>query len=133
MTIIFFVFSLITFLFTSFTTSFRLQSINRTVIYMPVQIFETAIYIVNIDETKGLYFNKTTLMINISNYLEENLPKYMENYSFTLYYYNQTDQSICTGDKCNAVEVTVTGHYAYHFKYSRSVAYEIHKGAKYGK
>lgn len=132
MTIIFFVFSLITFLFTSFTTTFRLQSINRTIMYMPVQIFETAINIVNIDETKGLYFDKQRLVANLENYFEENLPKYMKDYSYTLYYYNQKDQSICTKSKCDAVEVTVTGHYAYNFKYTRSVAYEIHKGAKYG-
>ena len=99
---------------------------------MPVQLFETAISIVNIDETKGLYFNKTKLVENLNYYFEENLPKYMKDYSYTLYYYNQTDQSICTGDKCSAVEVTVTGHYAYNFRYTRSVAYEIHKGAKYG-
>lgn len=132
MTIIFFVFSLITFLFTSFTTSFKLQSINRTVIYMPVQLFETAIDIVNIDENEYLYFNKIKLQNNLDDYLEENLTKYMKDYEYSLYYYNQSDESICTSDKCSAVEVMVTGHYAFNFSYSRCVAYEIHKGAKYG-
>ena len=132
MTIIFFVFSLISFLFCSFTTSFKLQSINRTVIYMPVQIFETAIDIVNINETEGLYFNKTKLQNNLDDYFEQNLTKYMKDYEDTLYYYNQEDWSICTSDKCDAVEVMVEGHYAFNFTYRRFVDYEIHKGAKYG-
>ena len=99
---------------------------------MPLEIFETAIPTINLDETEGLYFNKSRLNNNISNYLSNKLENFMSDYTYSLYYYNQSDHSICTANKCNAVEVTVSGHYAFKFAYSRSVRYEIHKGAKYG-
>lgn len=99
---------------------------------MPVEVFETAIPLVNVDISQGLYFDKTKLNKNVNNYLQSKLTGVMKDYTYSLYYYNQEDESICTSDKCNAVEVTVNGHYAYNFTYTRSVNYEIHKGAKYG-
>ena len=132
MIILLFVFTLTTFLFSSFTISLKLQTINRAIIYMPIEIFETSIQVVNIDETENLYFDKNLLDTNVNRYLEEKLSNVMKDYSYSFYYYNQDDGSICTSGKCNAVEVTVSGHYAYNFSYSRSVNYEIHKGAKYG-
>lgn len=132
MIILLFVFTLTTFLFSSFTISLKLQTINRAIIYMPIEIFETSIQMVNIDETENLYFDKNLLDTNVNRYLEEKLSNVMKDYSYSFYYYNQDDGSICTSGKCNAVEVTVSGHYAYNFSYSRSVNYEIHKGAKYG-
>ncbi len=98
---------------------------------MPIEIFETAIPLANTDISQGLYFDKSKLNQNVSNYLQSKLTKCMKDYSYSLYYYNQADESICTSDKCNAVEVTVDGHYAYNFSYTRSVSYEIHQGARY--
>ena len=132
MIIMFFIFAFTAFLFSSFTISFKLQTINRAIIYMPVEVFETAIPLVNVDISNGLYFDKTKLNKNVNNYLQSKLTGVMKDYTYSLYYYNQEDESICTSDKCNAVEVTVNGHYAYNFTYTRSVSYEIHKGAKYG-
>ena len=132
MIVMLFVFALTSFLFSSFTISFQLQSINRAIVYMPKEIFETAIPLVNVYYVDSLYFDKTKLNSNVNEYLQSKLPKLMKDYSYSLYYYNQEDQSICTSDECNAVEVTVSGHYAYNFSYTRSVCYEIHKGAKHG-
>ena len=132
MIVMFLVFTLLSFLFSSFTISLKLQTINRAIIYMPVDIFETSINVVNIDESEGLYFNKSRLTSNIDNYLVNKLDGVMRDYSYELYYYNQEDKSICTSDKCDAVEVTVTGHYTFNFFYERSISYEIHKGARYG-
>lgn len=99
---------------------------------MPIEIFETAIPITNINEDEWLYFDKAKLNNNLSTYLENKLSNIMSDYSYSLYYYNQNDGSICTSNKCNAVEVTVTGHYSFNFPYSRSISYEIHKGELYG-
>ena len=132
MIVLLFVFAFTSFLFSSFTISFQLQTINRAIVYMPVEVFETAIPLVNIDLSQGLYFDKTKLNKNVDAYLQSKLSKTMKDYTYSLYYYNQEDESICTSDKCTAVEVTVNGHYAYNFAYTRSVKYEIHKGAMYG-
>ena len=99
---------------------------------MPIEIFETAINVANIDEAEGLYFNKSRLNSNLNKYFQKTISPALKDYSYSLYYYNQEDGSICTSEKCNAVEVTVTGHYSFNFTYLRTVNYEIHKGEKYG-
>ena len=132
MIVMFFVFIFITFFFSSFTISLKLQTINRAIIYMPKEVFEMAIPVVNIDESEWLYFDKSRLDENIANYLEEKLTVVMPDYTYTLYYFNQEDESICVNDKCNAVEVTINGHYAFNFLYTRSIKYEIHRGSQYG-
>lgn len=131
MIIMLFVFSLTAFLFSSFTISFQLQTINRAIIHMPVEVFETAIPLDNVDISQGPYFDKTKLSINVRNYLQSKLSTCMKDYTFSFHFYNQTNQSICTSGKCDAVELTVSGHYFYNFSYERTINYEIHKGAKY--
>ena len=131
MTIMLFVAALTVFLFSSFTLSFRLQTINRVVMYTPVELFETAIPIVE-KETRGLYFSKEKLRSNLQNYYDKNLSNVLEDYTMSLYFYNQGDGSICTKTTCDAVEVTVEGRCFLTFNYSRTVSYEIHKGAKNG-
>ena len=132
MIVLLFVFTFLSFMFSSFTLSYRLSTINQVVIYTPIEIFEKSISLVNLDEHHTLSFDKTLLRTNLKNYYDENLHNVFKNYSLDLYYYNQSDGSICTSDKCDAVEVTVSGAYMYSFRYSRSVKYEIHKGAAYG-
>ena len=132
MIVLLFVSALTAFLFSSFAISLNLQAINRSIIYMPKEVFETAIPLVNIDEEEGLYFDKAKLSDNIETYLDNNVYPRMKNYRYSLYFYNQENHSICVRDQCNAVELTVTGTYVFNFKYRRSVSYEIHQGAKYG-
>lgn len=125
------VISLIIFLFSSFTLSYRLQTINRIVINTPVEIFELSIPIVNIDES-NLYFDKKKLETSVLQYYQNNLSDYFKTYDVSFYYYNQSDESICVNDQCNAVEITIDGIYMFNFHYERTINYEIHKGAKYG-
>ena len=119
------------FLFANFTLTYRLQTINRAIINTPLELFELAIPLVNIDE-ENIYFDKIKLEAGILNYYEETIEDQFKSYDVEFYYYNQSNHSICVSDKCNAVEITVSGNYFLNFTYERSINYEIHKGAKYG-
>lgn len=119
-------------MFSCFTATFHLQIVNRAVIYAPIEIFESSIEIIDIDDTDNLYFNKNLLINNLDSYFERTIKSHLTTYSVEKYFYNQVDGSICVNDKCDAVEVTVTGNYSYFFNYSRSISYEIHQGERYG-
>ena len=126
-----FVISLTLFLFSSFTLSYRLQTINRVVINTPISIFESSISLLHYIEEHNLYFDKEALRKNLINYYDENLEKVFKDYEMTLYFYNQESQSICVSDQCDAVKVTISGNIFFQMEINRSVNYEIHKGAKY--
>ena len=128
MIIILFVIALTLFLFSSFTVSYRLQTINRVVIYTPSEIFELSIPILSYEGSTGIHFDKNELQGRLKTYYDDNLKKVLPNYTMDLYFYNQNDQSICTSDSCQAVEVTISGTYMMVFKVSRSISYEIHRG-----
>lgn len=120
------------FMFNSFTATFHIQTVNRAVIYTPIEIFEASIKIVNIEDEDNLYFDDNLLINNLQNYYSDTISSHLTNYTVSTYFYNQADGSICVSGKCNAVEVTIHGTYSYFFEYDRSITYEIHKGAKYG-
>ena len=133
MIILLFVIALTLFLFSSFTVSYRLQTINRAIIYTPIEIFELSAPIIDLDEGENPRFDKVELRNRLKNYYDNKLKDVFPNYEMTLYFYNVYDGSICTYEYCSGVEVTISGRYMFTFNYSRSVSYEIHKGGSYGK
>ena len=131
MVLLAFVIALTTFMFASFTLTYRLQTINRAIINTPLEIFELSIPLVNIDE-ENPYFDKDQLESRAISYYQSTIEKQFKTYDVDFYYYNQTDKSICVSDRCNAVEITISGNYFLNFNYEKSIYYEIHKGTKYG-
>ena len=121
---------LIGFMFNVFTLSIRLTSLNRIINNTPVQLFENSIPL--IDGENNLYFDKTVLYNNLLNYYNSALKRHTKTVNVNLYFYNQEDQSICVSNECDAVEVNVYGKCVLTFQYSRTIFYEIHKGARYG-
>ena len=119
------------FLFSSFSTYYHLSYVNKTVVYTPIEIFESSITIVNPKDEDNLCFDKTTLKTKADNYYLTNLNGHLTQLSIHYYYYNQSDHSICTTSYCNAVEIVVSGKYSFFFDYSKKVSYEIHRGRAY--
>lgn len=119
-------------MFNCFTVSFHLQNANKAVIYTPIEVFEASLVVVNRNDETNLYFDRLVLSNNLSNYYSKTISNYLDSYSFNLYFYNPDNGSICLGDNCNAVEVSVSGTYMQLFNYSRKIKYEIKKGYLYG-
>ena len=119
-------------MFSSFTTSYHLQTANRAIIYAPIELIESSLEIINKANDKNLYFDKALLIENLDNYYHKQLKGHLDNITTQYYFYNQNDQSICVSDNCAAVEITVRGSYSFFFNYQRTVSYEIKKGAVYG-
>ena len=119
-------------MFTCFTVSLDLQVVNKAVIYTPLDVFETSLVLVNREDETNLYFDKLLLKNNLANYYQKTISDHLDSYSFNLYFYNPENGSLCTGDSCNAVEVSVDGKYMQVFNYSRTIKYEIKKGYLYG-
>lgn len=130
MILIFFSATLIACSYSFFSVVTRLQCVNRIIANTPIDIFEKSIPL--IDDETDLHFDKDKLYYSLNEYYSNNLRKYINSYHLELYYYNQIDQSICTDDNCNAVEVDVSGTSVFSFRFHRTLTYEIHKGAQYG-
>ncbi len=110
-----------------FTFTYRINGINRVMFNMPISIFEAAIPLVQNNKEHIIYFDKDYLRLELTSYIDKSIYKYTDRYSLDLYYYDQDDYSICRGDYCNAVEVTLNARITLFDDYSKTMRFYIHK------
>ena len=72
--------------------------------------------------------NKEILVSNLDNYYDKMLPRYCKNYEVSYYFYNKEDESMCTSNYCNSIEVSVTAYLNLNYTYNRVMFYELKKG-----
>ena len=111
--------------FNFFMMSYQVNGVNRLVMNAPIALFETAIELMDINETNGPIFNKETLENNLTSYFDYSLPHYTDEYEVGFYYYNPSDHSVCIDDNCKAVEVSVTASFIFAYPYRKTMFYEI--------
>jgi len=107
--------------FSFFAFYIKVDTINRAVIYTPLEIFETSIPISQLEENEA-YFEKNKIETKLKYYYDTSIKS---NYSLSTFYYNQSDNSICVNGKCDAVEVTVEAYITSFYTYHRVMFYEI--------
>lgn len=111
--------------FNFFAISYQINGVNRLFIGMPMSIIETAIDLYEIDETNGPYFIKSILEDNVNHYFSFHMVRYTDDYDLEIYYYNPTHYSMCTSDKCHAVEITMDAYLTIDYHYHKTMRYEI--------
>lgn len=110
-----------------FTFTYRINGINRVMFNMPISIFEASIPLAQDTSEPILYFDREYLLSELTSYVDKSIYKYTDRYSLDLYYYDQDDYSICRGDYCNAVEVTLNARITLFDDYSKTMRFYIHK------
>ena len=111
--------------FNFFMVSYQVNGINRLVTGMPIALYETAINMFDINEETGPYFDKITLEDNLTSYFDFHMPRYVDDYDISFYYYNIADHSISFSNQPKAVEVTVRASLVMFNDYQRTMFYEI--------
>ena len=120
-------FVVVFFSFNFFMLSYQVNGINRLVTSMPLSLFETAIEMLDIDETNGPHFDKAELENNLTSFFDYHLPRYTNSYTVDYYYYNAVDHSIDMDDEYQAVEVKVNADLILFKRYQKSMYYEIRR------
>ena len=111
--------------FNFFMMSYQINGINRLVMSAPMSLYETAINVFDIDEETGPYFDKEILEENITSYFTFHMPRYTDDYELDFYYYNPSDHSLDMNDEVKAVEVTLEADIVLHYRYQKTMYYEI--------
>ena len=111
--------------FNFFMMSYQINGINRLVMSAPMSLYETAINVFDIDEETGPYFDKEILEENITSYFTFHMPRYTDDYDLDFYYYNPSDHSLDMSDEVKAVEITLEADIVLHYRYQKTMYYEI--------
>ena len=77
--------------FQCFTITYRLNGINRTLLEIPLSIFEVAIPLVREDDETTLYYDKDYLINELTYYFDNKLPFYTDDYDVKYYFSNTGD------------------------------------------
>lgn len=110
--------------FNFFMISYQVNGVNRLITGAPLSLFETAIVVFDIEET-GPYFDKEMLEENLTSFFDYHLPRYVNQYNLTFYYYNIENHSLNMSDEPRAVEVTLSAELVLSKHYQKTMYYEI--------
>ena len=111
--------------FNFFMISYQVSGINRLVLGVPMSLFETSLIMYDIDEDSGPIFDKEILVENITYYFDYHMPRYVDNYDLSFYYYNAFDHSMNLSENVQAVEVTISASLMLNYHYQKTMYYEI--------
>ena len=100
------------------------SGVNRTFLSMYKGVLESSVSQVDLDGNLSPvpYFNKEKLEYYVTLYFDENLDRYVTHYTFSIYYFNEEDDTICTSKYCTAVKISLecTINYLFHYLKARN-------------
>ena len=113
--------------FSSYALAYQINGINRVVISTPATIFETSIYHNVNEEHPRVLMSKKLVSQKLENFYQCEIPRFTEDFTYELYFYNKEDESMCVEDNCNAVEIVFDATLVYNYQYHRVIHYEVYK------
>lgn len=117
--------------FQVFSLTYQVSGIKRTVINIPMEIFENSIPFMEQENNKFVgYFDKEILESLLSNYFDDNLIKYTDKYEIKYFYYQTSDGLFCKGDYCDGIKVNVKANIIFSFTIEQKMFYEIKEVVK---
>ncbi len=104
------------------------SGINRTFQNMYRGLIEASIAFV---DEKGepieAYFKKDVLEKYATNYLKENLARYVTHYKASIYYFDKENQVVCTSSYCRSVKISLDCEINYFFHYTKARNFYINQ------
>ena len=105
--------------------SYEINGVNRIVLSAPLSLYETAINMYDINETKGPFFDKEILEDNITSYFDFHLYRYVDEYQLDFYYYLPKNHALDMTNEPRAVEITISAELVLSTSYQKTMFYEI--------
>lgn len=114
--------------FQCFTITYRLNGINRTLMEIPLSIFEVAVPLAQENDEIVIYFDQEYLINELTYYFDNKLPFYTSNYDLNYYFSNTGETSMCIEGNCSAIEISLDAEVVFFTRYQKTARYEIREG-----
>lgn len=104
------------------------SGVNRTFQIMYRGLVEASIAFADENgEPVEAYFKKNVLEQYVTNYLEDNLTRYVTHYKAAIYYFDKENQVVCTSSYCRSVKISLDCEINYFFHYSKARNFYINQ------
>lgn len=109
------------FSFQFFTLNFSIQGLNRAIIYTPIELMMMDVS----SDGHKVSFTTDDIESHLVEYYDKTLSRYVKDYDISFYFYNRDDESICTSNYCDGVEITIDAKLMLTYNYHRVMFYEL--------
>ena len=123
MVIIFFALIFAMLMFTFSFGAYSMNGINRTVMYIPMEMFQKNVYVLEKNDTSFFYFEEIKLKNDLTEYFTR-LEKYTNDYTLTIMFTNaqgKLDLSL----RHQGVRITVNATAYFDYNYKKTMFYHV--------
>ena len=114
--------------FSSFFTYQSVHSIDRAVMYIPIEIFQNNTMTLNYNgNVEDFYFDKNGLKNDLDSYFEASLKNHVRNYHIEYFFFNSYLGQVCVSSKCAGIKICVESEVFYGYRYQKSTYYAIRR------
>ena len=111
--------------FSFFFVTTSMNAVNRAVLYIPIELIQKNVNILDVNDESDLYFNKSDLKTDLDKYFQNSLEKYVISYEVTYTFTNQEGSMVCISTKCQGVKISVNANICFDAHYEKSMFYSI--------
>ena len=111
-------------MFSFYFTGTSMNSVRRAILYLPIELIQKSVSLLEFEDENSLYFNDAVLRDNLTTYFDVTVKPHVHDYQFLCIYFDHNDK-FCIGNHCQKVRITVIANLYFGAKFSNGMTYEI--------
>lgn len=108
-----------------FTINYKFSVFSKTLLNIPMSIFEMSIPTDRIPTVNRLYYDKKMLQKYVNEYFDDNISDLCGDYQLLYFYFSTDDNLYCKTSYCDGVRITLSAYVFMGIKYENTMSYYI--------
>lgn len=108
-----------------FTINYKFSVFSKTLLNIPMSIFEMSIPTDRIPTVNKLYYDKNMLQGYVNEYFDDNISDLCGGYQLLYFYFSTDDNLYCKTSYCDGVRITLSAYVFMGIKYENTMSYYI--------
>ena len=113
--------------FSFFFATNAINFVNRSLLYLPIEILQSHVNVLNVDEEEDLYFNRAALNNALDDYFESTIKSHVISYETSYIFTDKDNTMVCIGSnaKCKGLKINVNAEIYFDVHYEKTMFYSI--------
>ena len=113
--------------FSFFFASNAINSVNRSLLYLPIEMLQTYVNVLDVDGEEDLYFNRNSLTTALDRYFESTVEGHVLSYETSYIFTDKDNTMVCIGTnaKCQGIKINVNAEIYFGVHYEKTMFYSI--------
>ena len=113
--------------FSFFFASTAVNSVNRSLLYLPVELLQSHVNIISVDDEEDLYFSRGSLTNALDNYFDSTVSGHVLSYESSYIFTDKDNTMVCIGTsaKCQGIKINIDAEIYFGVHYEKTMFYSI--------